>query len=125
MEQQQNESGEPKDDKKYEDIDTEKDNNNNLVLDGNNVLSWKGFIVYESSFIVLMFLLLLWNRLDTLIASFLFTEAQIATQCLWMNIVMLMDCFSYGFEFSITSKISYFVIKDDIPSAKRVTWISN
>jgi hypothetical protein len=51
--------------------------------------SWKGFMRYEASFVALFFLELLWNRLDTLVASFLFEEAHIATQSAWMNIVMI------------------------------------
>jgi hypothetical protein len=51
--------------------------------------TWKGFMRYEASFVALFFLELLWNRLDTLVASFLFEEAEIATQSAWMNIVMI------------------------------------
>ena len=56
--------------------------------------TWKGFIRYESSFVALFFLELLWNRLDTLVASFLFTDAEIATQSAWMNLVMVIGNFS-------------------------------
>ena len=123
-EQEQNEEKEEKKETDNEDTGDQQAKNQQL-LDGNNVMTWKGFIVYESSFVILMFLLLLWNRLDTLIASFIFSESEIAAQCLFMNIVMVVDCFAYGFEFSITHKISYFIIKDDIKNAKKITVISN
>jgi len=71
-----------------------------------------------------MFLELIWNRIDTLIASFLFTQSEIAAQVTWMNIVMIMDCFSYGFAVSISSKISFFIVKEEISNAKKSAMIA-
>ena len=90
-----------------------------LKVDGTDVMSWKGFVVFESSFVILMFLELLWNRVDTLIASFIFTESEIAAQASWMNLVVIVDCFSYGFGVSVSSKISYFMVQGDIATSKK------
>lgn len=95
------------------------------VDDVDMVKSWKGFLCYEMTFVAIMFLELFWNRLDTLIASFYFTEAEIATQSSWMNSVMTMDCFAYGFGLAAASKISKFMIQENSRMAIKVCIIAN
>ena len=66
-----------------------------------------------------------WNRIDTLIASFIFTQSEIAAQTTWMNIVMIVDCFVYGLSVAIGSKISFFIVKDEIHNAKKTAFVAN
>lgn len=72
-----------------------------------------------------MVLEILFSRIDTLIASFYFTDSELACQVSWMNIVMVMDCFAYGFGLSIASSISNFIVKKDIYNSIKVSIISN
>jgi hypothetical protein len=48
--------------------------------DSKNLKTWSGFVSYESTYLALMFLELFWCRLDTIIASFYFTQTEIAVQ---------------------------------------------
>ena len=73
--------------------------------------TWRIFFEFEFTFVALLFQEVFWNRLDTLITSFYFTEAEIATQASWNTSLMVVDCFAYGFGMAMTSVISEFIIK--------------
>jgi Na+-driven multidrug efflux pump len=102
-----------------------KDGKKDTTKAGPQLGTWKGFIKYESSFVLLMFLELLWNRIDTILVSFIFTESEIATQASWMNVVMVIDCFGYGFGVSIASSITAYIVQDKIYDAKKTSIIAN
>lgn len=106
-------------------IDNDMINTNSSKGDFNNLTTWKGFIKYESSYVALMFLELFWVRLDTVIASFYFTESEIATQTSWGNVIMIIDCISYGFGLAMSSTISIFIVKLDIYNAKKSAFVAN
>lgn len=73
--------------------------------------TWKGYLKYESVFVLIMFLELFWTRLDTIIASIWFNPLEIATQSSFGNIVMIMDCCAYGLSIATASMISKFIVQ--------------
>lgn len=87
--------------------------------------NWKGFMSYEFSFVLIMFLELFWNRMDTLICSLYFTEVEIATQSSWMNVVMTMDCFAYGFGIATASRISNYIVQGHVNTSIKSAIIAN
>lgn len=87
--------------------------------------SWKGFLSFEGVFVTMMFLELFWGRLDTLIASVYFKEWEIATQSCWMNLVMFMDAFSYGYGIACAAKISKHMVNRQVKIGAMTALISN
>ena len=72
----------------------------------------------------MMFFELLWCRLDTLIASFFFNEQEIATQSGFSTIIMLTDCFAYGFGLTTAAMISRFIIQLKVNDAKKTAFVA-
>lgn len=76
--------------------------------------TWSGLLTFESTYFIIMFLELFWVRFDTILASFYFSQTDIAVQSALMNSVMIMDCFSYGFAIATSSGISRYIVQGKV-----------
>lgn len=93
--------------------------------DSKNLKTWSGFVSYEFTYLALMFLELFWCRLDTIIASFYFTQTEIAVQSSFTTLLMFVDCFAYGFGMATAALMSKTIVQLKVKTTKQIAIISH